>query len=379
MKLKLFGRVREIPDILIILLFDLILAIVLFWILNTFYIDTPYYQNFLVLSIFTVLLLPFVYFYLNYRRIREKEKYFPQFLKDLADAHRTGLSLVRAVYHISSHHYGPLTPHVKRLAIQMSWGVPFEDAFRKFAKETGSPMIESATLIILEAFSSGGKTADVLETVAEDFRILSDIKEERKSKFSPFVGTMYVVILISLGMSYILLNILLPDMSILPTFSLNLSPTQAAPAGVTTIPETTLKVLFLHMMLIEAVISGMLAGILGEGSWSAGIKHVLIMAFIVIIVFQLVIIPINPVERIQRALEKMPSSVNVTIDLGRIYLEQSIPRDAFDVNLSINFVKSPGCCEGIEVNEDGIFVKQPEYVNLKVVSDGKGSATIYVG
>ncbi|NPA86912.1 MAG: hypothetical protein GXO00_02800 [Candidatus Diapherotrites archaeon] len=393
MRIKILGRVREIPDYVPVLLLDAVVFAVLFYLVNHYYAGTPYYSTLLALVIFVALLIPFLYAYNNYRKIREREKYFPQFLKDIADVYRSGMSLVQAIYQVSKQNYGELTPQIKKLAVRLSWGVPFEEAFRLFAKETGSPLIEGATLIILEAFSSGGNVADVLETVAEDIRRLRTLQEERRSRFSPFIGTMYTVFLISIGLSYVLLNVLLPEMPVLPSLSLSFTPGGTA-SGAASIPEYSLKVIFLHLLLIQALVSGLLAGIVGEGSWTAGLKHALIMGFIALIAFHLFILPVDPAERLAGTIAKLPTTLTMSVDLGRYYVEKNITVDeireiiasrgnvfARNTDVDIRFEADPQCeaCGSlVEVNAEGVFIREPLYLSFRVMSNGDGSVTISV-
>ncbi len=400
MKVKIGGRVREIPEILIYLMVALGVVALLHRFVVSPLADTPYYPSLILLEFLILSLVPFLYVYREYTKIREKERYFPQFLKDLADVQRSGLSLVQAVYNVSEHHYGPLTEDVKRLAVRLSWGVSFEEAFQKFAKETKSRLIASAVLIILEAFSSGGKIADILDTVAADIRTTHELREERKARFSPFVGTIYVVFLLSLGLAHILLNVLLPEIPVLPTFNLNFSagglPTTGGGSSTVSVQEMPFKILFLHLLIIQAIVSGLLAGIVGEGSLTAGLKHVFIMGFIAVVFFQLVIFPVDPVDRIGRAIGKMPGTFNMSIDLGEYYVEKNITAQAiedFVRDYRRNFgrtmvpevrfqedVPCGPCMEGlVSVKKDIVVVKEPTYLSFRVVNNGDGTVTVFVG
>ncbi len=397
MRIKLFGRVRELPDWLPLIILDILISIPLFIYVILTFRDTPYFSTLTALVFFLVVLIPFIYFYRQHLRLLEKEKYFPQFLKDLADLQHTGLSLVRAVYHTTRQNYGALSPHIKKLAVRLSWGVPFEDAFKLFAQETGSEKIKSAVLIILEAFASGGNIPSILETVAEDLRRINALQEERKARFGPFVSTMYVVFLLSIALSYILLNVLIPEIPVMPTFSLKFSLGGSPSLGkASSIPEFKLKMLFLHLLIVEAIITGLLAGIVAEGSWTAGLKYVLIMSFVAILLFHLFILPVDPVDRLGRTLAKMPPTMTLTVDLGKYHVEKNIlKRDIqefiknykvfgfLERNIPFDFEVEPTCkpcVKGlVQVTEDGIYIKKPVYLNFKVVSNGDGTFTVRVG
>lgn len=397
MRIKLFGKVREIPEWLPLIILDiLIVTPLLVYVVVTFR-DTPYFSTLIALVFFLLVLIPFVYFYRRRLLILEKEKNFPQFLKDLADLQHTGLSLVRAVYHTTKQNYGALSPHIKKLAVRLSWGVPFEDAFKMFADETGSEKIKSAVLIILEAFESGGNIPNILETVAEDLRRINALQEERKTRFGPFVSTMYVVFLLSIALSYILLNVLIPEIPVMPSFSLKFSLGGSPTLGkASSIPEYKLKMLFLHLLIVEAIITGLLAGIVAEGSWTAGLKYVLVMSFVAILLFHIFILPVDPVDRIGRTLAKMPPTMTLVVDLGKYHVDKNIlKKDIQDFiknyklfgflerNVSFDFeveATCKPCIKGIvRVTNDGIFISKPVYLNFKVVSNGDGTFTVRVG
>ena len=304
------------------------------------------------------------------------------------------MSIVSAVHHLSRQKYGALTDQVKKLSVMLSWGIPFEEAFMKFAKETKSKMIESLVLIILESFYSGGNIADILDTVAEDARRLREIQEERKSRFSSFVATMYVVFIISLILVYMLLIVLLPEMPAVPNigFSFNISSAPSPGGSVSVIPEQEMKTLFLHLLIIQAVVSGLMAGIIGEGTWTAGLKHVFFMSLIGIVFFQLFVFPVDVLERLAKNITKIPPTLSMNIPMGSYYVEKNItveelkdkvesisPRHS---DIDIEFVATPDCEQcgsSVEVNGEGVFIREPQFLTFTINSTGDRKYVIYVG
>lgn len=65
-------------------------------------------------------------FYQSSRRkkIQDIEKRLPEFLRDVAEAGRFGMTLAQAVKVASRGRYGKLTPEIRRMAAQIDWGVP---------------------------------------------------------------------------------------------------------------------------------------------------------------------------------------------------------------------------------------------------------------
>lgn len=68
------------------------------------------------------------------RRIRDIEARLPDFLRDVAEAGRFGMTLAEAIKAASKGRYGRLSPEIRRMAAQIDWGVPASDAMRLFAE-----------------------------------------------------------------------------------------------------------------------------------------------------------------------------------------------------------------------------------------------------
>ena len=49
----------------------------------------------------------------------------PNFFRDLAGMNDSGMTLPNAVHLVAAAEYGTLTPHIRRLDNEMSWGVGF--------------------------------------------------------------------------------------------------------------------------------------------------------------------------------------------------------------------------------------------------------------
>ncbi|HSV42470.1 MAG TPA: type II secretion system F family protein, partial [Methanomassiliicoccales archaeon] len=67
------------------------------------------------------------------KRIREIENRLPDFLRDVAEAGRFGMTLAQAIKVSSRGRYGRLTPEIQRMASQIDWGVPASEALHLFA------------------------------------------------------------------------------------------------------------------------------------------------------------------------------------------------------------------------------------------------------
>jgi len=79
--------------------------------------------DFLVISLLSFI-GPFG-FYENYRyhRVRALEEKLPEFLRDVAESGKFGMTLASSIRSAAKGRYGDLTPEIKRMAAQIGWGI----------------------------------------------------------------------------------------------------------------------------------------------------------------------------------------------------------------------------------------------------------------
>ena len=92
-------------------------------------------DNYLVLAVLiSIIPVAILDFYEN-RRMNNLEVSLPNFFRDIAGMNDSGMTLPSAVHLVAGSEYGALTPHVKKLDNEMSWGVGFVEGMYSF----GSP------------------------------------------------------------------------------------------------------------------------------------------------------------------------------------------------------------------------------------------------
>lgn len=389
LRVRVRGRVVRLPTFAVVFTLSLLASLAVLYAGAGAFYGTPHFYTAVLASALTLILPVTGYLYLKYRRIRHMERMFPQFLRDLADAQRAGMTLPQAIVSVSKVNYGPLSEEVRRMAHQISWGVPFDEALTRFAERSGSKMIRAAVRLILEAYTAGGDVASILYTVAEDSRKVYLLREERKTRFSGFVITMYAVFLIYLVLVSVLLNTLVPELPTLPHVAeepaLGVSSQPARRIG-----EEEMRAILFHLTIIEAAFSGIIAGLAGEGSAVAGAKHALVMLLIGLFVFQTFIPIPDPVDRIARAVLKAPPVEGASIHVGRFFVERNITVDAVKEAMAryanvvglplpelgdvrVAFVRGVcGPCDEnrVSVRPDAVIVHAPSYLSFTVQPAG---------
>lgn len=210
-------------------------------------------------------ILPFAALrYARWKEVREIEQSLPDFLRDLADSVRSGIPIHQAIKAAAGLNYGRLTPHIQRMKREISAGLSFEEALRRFASRVGTPRVERTVSLILRASRAGGRIADVLDAVSAMEMELAEHSRKQKSSMMGYAIIAYVAFFVFLGIVYSLAKIFLPAM------------VEAAAAEPEAIPGFDLEAFenaFFYLAVVQGGAAGILAGKLGEGRMVAGLKH----------------------------------------------------------------------------------------------------------
>jgi len=275
-----------------------------------------------------LLILPYAaYSFFEFKKIKTYEEEFPIFLRDLAEAQRAGLSIMQSIRLVSKSSYGSLTPHVQKMALQLSWNVPLEKVFSSFTKRvSGSSLIVRSMMVIEQANKSGERVEDIMDSLANNLELLKDVEDEKAALLNQQVLMLYAIFFIFVGISLSLVKFLIPlvESHLTPGTSSGINtgissyssflPTQnpcekcqgsTVPAcfGCSTFgsvslafgfgdpkePSSYYKSLFFVMVAIQAIFSGLIAGQIGSDSVAAGVKHSVVMTIFGVFIYLIVV------------------------------------------------------------------------------------------
>lgn len=244
--------------------------------------STNLQQIMFVLANLTSLMLvaaPIMYIkYNQYVRKKKMEEKFPEFLRDVVEGTRAGMSLPQAIQNTQTGSYGPLDEKIEKMDAQLDWGIPFDQVLKNFAKDTGSDVITRSVDTIIQAYQSGGNIQDVLESVGENIRTIKNLKEQRESQLYGEMVTGYLVYFIFIGILIALNNYLLPNLASAQE-SLGGADQFSAFGGGADLQENIelYNIWFRRLVFIQGFFSGLIIGKLSEGELKAGLKHTAIL------------------------------------------------------------------------------------------------------
>ncbi|HIH95850.1 TPA: flagellar biosynthesis protein FlgJ [Methanosarcina acetivorans] len=227
-----------------------------------------------------VLFIPYIIFHeLEVRKIRQIEDQVPEFLKRLASINGTGILLADAIAITAQSNMGKLRSEIKCTVADIRWNSNLEEALKRFEARIRTNMTRRSLTLIAKASESTGDIHKVISTVADDADIEKNLKKERSAEMFIYVFIIFVTFCVFLVIVYVLAAFFLP--------ALDGSSNPAMSMGGFDLKEYTL--LFFHAALLQGLGSGMVAGKMGSGSISSGLKHSLAMMTVSYVLFTLFI------------------------------------------------------------------------------------------
>ena len=219
------------------------------------------------------------------------DRNLPLFLLALSSAVQSGANLIRAIEQTADRNMGALTPELKNLRANISWGLPMEDAFENFAQRTGTKMSKRVVVLLEMALKIGGDIRSNLEMIQKHVTELQNIEKERKSSLAPYTYTIYISFAVFLGISVILSSQFFSEFEVVQEMLLE-TPGAAEGGGtftsIASLDIEALNTILFNMSIIEAVFGGLAAGKIGGGSYVGGIKHIVIMIVMAVVAFMLI-------------------------------------------------------------------------------------------
>jgi len=276
--------------------------------IGIFSADAATLGNMIIISVFLSLGPYFLYSYSRMVWVKSLEAQFPNFVRDLADSSRSGMSFPEAVRIATKAHYGKLSPEIEIMNNRLSWGTPFLRVLEIFGERVKeSRIITEALEIIKHSYESGGSIPATLDSVSKDIIMLQEAEAERSSMVKQHVMIMYGVFFMFVGIAIMIIYVMVPmieaqsNVETSSNMMMGFEFKNPCEAG-TIFPCSFFSMicvffnvsegigcyylaLFFTVIIITGVFTGLIAGQLGDNSVIAGVKHSMVMVIAAIAIF----------------------------------------------------------------------------------------------
>lgn len=222
-------------------------------------------------------------FYVSHKQkqIERIERRLPDFLRDVSEAGRFGMTLSEAIVVSARGRYGELTPEIKKMAGQIKWGVPANKALKLFSERVNTNLVNRVVAIITKANEAGGNVADVLNMVSQDAKEVHRSEDQQKIAMTSYLAVIYISFAVFIVVIIILNTQFLAQMEQAGA-GLETEGAEGVGGGadvaqiqVERIP--VIRYIFAISVFAHAVGDGIVAGVLQTGKITNGMKHSFIL------------------------------------------------------------------------------------------------------
>ena len=269
---------------------------------------------------FFFLLYPASYYWEKVEsRKNEIEAKFPDFLRDMAEYWKGGLSMTVAVQTLVKSEYGALNDEVKKMSDQLSWGIKFSDVIKQFADRVGTPLVKRAITLIAEADRAGGKISDILVTAANDSREIKFLEGERTRAIGSYIAVIWTSYFVFLGVITLLGKIFIPAIAKSNSGDEGAGDTGGANIGnmtIRSIDPLFFVTVFYYGVTMQAIGNGSMAGLMANGRFSAGFKHSGMMIIAALLAFNLLVFSPDLIGDSSHAFAQVITTSDSTYTIG---------------------------------------------------------------
>ena len=236
-------------------------------------------NNTLALSLTLFLVFPGIVEYYNNRWKSAVNENVPMLLRDLSESVRSGLSLTRAIEDASTRDYGPISKPLEAAIVRFNLTSDFEGSLKWLGETLIQPVARRMSIILIEAYSTGGRIIEVLHISSNLFTSLAEYQHERDAEMRPYTFVVYLGSLIFMVISFVIITQFL-----VPLTASSIDPLIAQSGLLSNILSIDYyKSILFWAAIIEALFGGLIAGKIRTGRVSAGLIHsVLLLIFTVI-------------------------------------------------------------------------------------------------
>lgn len=208
------------------------------------------------------------------RRKASIERGVSDFLRDLTETRKTGLSPEQCIESLSDRDYGAFSEGLKKISTDISWGIPLKKVIMDFVKRTRSWMTQVVMFLLVETIDVGGGTIAMIESLARFNSLTQEVDKEKKMAVRPYVMMPYFAAIMLVATTLMIITFTGKTLTVAAT----------APA----VDLDELIITFTTACIFNSYLIGMVAGKISEESISAGFKHAAILAVIAILAAKLV-------------------------------------------------------------------------------------------
>jgi len=185
-----------------------------------------------------------------------------QFMRDLVEVRKSGLSPEKSIDVLSAREYRGFSRYLQDISTKINWGYPLRQIYQEFAAKVKNWIALVNLYLLIDTIEVGGGTEQSIECLAEFSESTKQLEEEKRAVLMPLLIVPYIGAALLTGTTVMFL-------SFFTGASLGVSVPQAM------LLKTLLTPLSLHSFTL-----GLVTGKIVSGRVSAGFKHSILLSLV---------------------------------------------------------------------------------------------------
>jgi len=227
------------------------------------------------------------YNHLKAKRKREIENHLPDFLREISSSTSSGMTVFDAIKSAADGDHGKLTPELKKMAAQLSWGISVSEALTNFAKRIKTHSVERIVVTINKALEIGGNTSAVFDAAAREIDQTKLVEQQRKSEMSLYSIVIFISFFVFLAVILIINTTIIAAFLDLESKMPQGGVAQQANLQIAHIDKFALKNSFFAFIIVQSIGGGLLGGFMMDGKLSSGVRFGFLLVLISFFIFKL--------------------------------------------------------------------------------------------
>jgi flagellar protein FlaJ len=221
-------------------------------------------------TLFIATMPPAIVHYRIASRKHQIEKGLANFLRDLTEVRKTGLSPEKCIENLSKRNYGAFSKELEDISSKLSWGIPLRQVFMDFMKRTRSWLAQLVIFLLVEAIDVGGGTIGMIESLTRFNNMTQEVEKEKRMNARPYIIVPYFAAIMLMATTLLTLIFVGKTVSIAQDATSNFD--------LASIQTTFTISVIMHVFMI-----GLVAGKISEESVAAGFKHSALLVIITLV------------------------------------------------------------------------------------------------
>jgi flagellar protein FlaJ len=202
------------------------------------------------------------------KRKASMERGVNNFLRDLTEVRKTGLSPEKCIESLANRDYGAFSKELRQISSKISWGVPARKVILDFIQKTKSWLTQIVMFLLVETMDVGGGTVSMIETIARFNNLTHEVEKEKKMAIRPYIMMPYFAAIMLVATTIMIIAFTGKTLGVAGT-----QPTDNL-GGIIT--------MFTTASIFHSYLIGIVAGKISEESIAAGFKHAAILVLVAV-------------------------------------------------------------------------------------------------